>query len=270
MEVNALITVFRHHLQSRVDLLEIRWNIVGVTPPGILFVRTDADQVFSGGDAPPQPFPDSGDIVLEEIQNCIHGHVVHGVIPVPCDGFPLGNRKEFHSMVPHENPVLRRDFEIVHDDRSDQGILSDDPGKFRHQQLIMSRKLFRTGAGIGILGKFRKTVKGEFQPGGIFLELRTVLVRKLTQIEGGIVRIPPETVQRELRPVFPVRLSEPVQIKIVENRRMAVFLNVIEEKDVTPPLNSVQPNGNVAFNIILAKPSSLTKYIYLTFIDKEN
>ena len=44
----------------------------------------------------------------------------------------------------------------------------------------------------------------------------------------------------------------------------------IEEKDVTPPLNSVQPNGNVAFNIILAKPSSLTKYIYLTFIDKEN
>mgnify|MGYP000021187893 FL=1 len=43
----------------------------------------------------------------------------------------------------------------------------------------------------------------------------------------------------------------------------------IEEKDITPPANSVQPNGNIAFNIIIAKPSSLTKYIYLTFIDKE-
>ena len=44
----------------------------------------------------------------------------------------------------------------------------------------------------------------------------------------------------------------------------------IEEKDITPPLAAVKPHDSVAFNIILAKPSSLTKYIYLTFIEKEN
>lgn len=43
----------------------------------------------------------------------------------------------------------------------------------------------------------------------------------------------------------------------------------IEEKDITPPAASIQPNGNIAFSIIIAKPSLLTKYIYLTFIDTE-